>query len=257
MPKARDAALKALQIDDAQPEAHASLALIAEQYDYDWQTAEREFRRAIQLDPDYATGHQWYAECLAFQGRFEEAFAESERARQLDPLSLIIATDHAVILYYSRQYDRAIDEFRAVREMEPDFPRTWMIVNASVAEGKFADALAQVEVPPSKRQLDAAGFYAAQAYVYGRWGRHTEAQHAFATFKDEVKRHPVSELNLSAMLLNAYMGIGRNDDAIATIEKLNAEHSSALVAMKVDPFYDALRSNPRFQDLLARARFPQ
>src|SRR5271166_3626324 len=87
IPKARAAALKALQIDDSLAEAHASLGLIAEQYDYDWQTAEREFRRAIELDPDYATGHQWYAEYLSLQGRFDEAMAESERARQLDPLS--------------------------------------------------------------------------------------------------------------------------------------------------------------------------
>ena len=255
VPKARDAALKALQIDDSQAEAHASLALIAEQYDYDWQTAEREFRRVIQLDPGYATGHQWYAECLALQGRFDEAFAESERARQLDPLSLIIAADHAVILYDSRQYDRAIEQFRAVREMEPDFPRTGMIVNAYMEEGKFADALAQVEAPPSKRQLDTARFYAEETYVYGRWGRQQEAQHAFASLQQELKRHPVSEPDLSRMLLAPYIGVGRKNEAIGILEKLYAEHTNALVSIKVDPFYDPLRSDRRFEDLLKRAHF--
>ncbi|HEY5069559.1 MAG TPA: winged helix-turn-helix domain-containing protein, partial [Candidatus Acidoferrum sp.] len=93
IPKARAAALRAMQLDVSLAEAHTSLALIAENYDYDWQTAEKEYRRAIQLDPQYATAHQWYAECLSFQGRFSEALEESERARQLDPLSLIIATD--------------------------------------------------------------------------------------------------------------------------------------------------------------------
>jgi TolB-like protein/DNA-binding winged helix-turn-helix (wHTH) protein len=110
MPKARAAALKALELDDSLAEAHTSLALIAENYDYDWQTAEKEFRRAIQLNPDYPTAHQWYAESLAWQGRFDEAVAEIERARRLDPMSLIIARDYSKILYYSRQYERAITQ---------------------------------------------------------------------------------------------------------------------------------------------------
>ena len=143
IPKARAAALRALQLDDSLAEAHTSLALIAENYDYDWQTAEKEYRRAIQLDPQYATAHQWYAECLSFQGRFPEALEESERARQLDPLSLIIATDHAVILYFARQYDRAIEQFRAVLAMEPNFARAHMVVYPYVEKGMFPEALAE------------------------------------------------------------------------------------------------------------------
>ncbi|MGH9643984.1 MAG: winged helix-turn-helix domain-containing protein, partial [Terriglobales bacterium] len=99
MPKARAAALKGLELDPTLAEAHSSLGLIAESYDYDWPSAEREFRRAIELNPAYATGHEWYAEYLSWQGRIEEALAESERARRLDPLSLIIATDNAATLY--------------------------------------------------------------------------------------------------------------------------------------------------------------
>ena len=121
MPTARAAALRALQLDDSLAEAHASLALIKENYDYDWPGAENEFRRAIQLDPQYATAHQWYAEFLSWQGRFDEAMAESERARQLDPLSLIIAADHATILYYSRQYDSAVKQSQSVFELDPNF----------------------------------------------------------------------------------------------------------------------------------------
>src|SRR6266849_3110287 len=144
MPKARAAALKALQIDASVAEAHTSLALVAENYDYDWQAAEKEFRQAIQLDPGYGTAHQWYAECLSFQGRFDEALAESERARQLDPLSVIIARDHGTTLYFSRQYDRAIEQFRAVREMDPNFPRSGALIEAYVQKGQFADALAEL-----------------------------------------------------------------------------------------------------------------
>ncbi len=260
MPKARAAALKALQIDDTLAEGHASLALIAEQYDYDWQTAEKEFRRAIQLDPGYATGHQWYAECLAFQGRFEEAFAESERARQLDPLSLIIVTDHAVILYYSRQYDRAIEQFRAVREMEPDFPRTGLIINAYVAEGHFADAAALLESSDGVRLKAASplAFFATQTYVYGRWGRQPEAQRAFAKFEAELKRHPSEPNSLpteSWVLSESYLGMHRNDDAIAVLEKAYALRTNALISIKVDPVCDPLRNAPRFHDLLSRAHF--
>jgi len=128
IPKARSAALRALELDERLAEAHTSLALISVNYDWDWETAEKEYRRAIQWDPNYATAHHWYAEFLGLQGRFEEAFAESERARQLDPLSLIIAVDHAVVLYFARQYDRAIAQFRAVIAAEPNFPRAHMIL---------------------------------------------------------------------------------------------------------------------------------
>ena len=114
MPLAKAAALKAVQLDDLLAEAHTSLALIAENYDWDWQTAENEYRRAIQLNSNYATAHHWLAECLAYQGRFEEAFRESEKARELDPLSLIIVADRGAIYYFSRQYDRAIDQFKGV-----------------------------------------------------------------------------------------------------------------------------------------------
>lgn len=137
---------RAVELDDRLAEAHTSLALVTENYAYDWQTAEKEYRRAIQLNPSYATAHQWYAECLSFEGRFKEALAESERARQLDPLSLIIQTDHGAILYFSRQYDRAIEQLRAVLQMEPDFERAYMLIIAAyVQEARYDDALAAIE----------------------------------------------------------------------------------------------------------------
>ena len=145
IPKARAAAQRALELDERLPGSSSALAVIAQNYDWDWATAEKEYRRAIQLNPNYATAHHWYAECLALQGRFDEAFPEIENARQLDPLSLIIATDYGAIFYFSRQYDRAIEQFRAVLEMEPDFPRAHMLVWAYVQKGLFADALADAE----------------------------------------------------------------------------------------------------------------
>ena len=126
--QARAAAQKALQLDEGIAEAHTSLALITENYDWDWPLAEKEYRRAIELNPNYATAYQWYAEYLTWLGRFDEAARESERARELDPLSLIIAADNGMIFYYSRQYDPSITKLDAVLEMDPDFPRGHMVV---------------------------------------------------------------------------------------------------------------------------------
>jgi TolB-like protein/DNA-binding winged helix-turn-helix (wHTH) protein/Tfp pilus assembly protein PilF len=248
MPKARNAAIKALELDENLAEAHTSLALIAENYDYDWPTAEKEFRRAIQLDPGYSTAHQWYAECLSFQGRFDEALAESEHARQLDPLSLIIATDHGVILYFSRQYDRAISQFRSVLDMDPQFDRAKTIINAYVEEGRFAQALEEVKrgLPPD----DSLWTSATKAYVYGRWGQTAQAERELAKLK-RISRDPDSWY-----FAWAYVGTGRKDQAIAALQKAYAERSN-VVTLKVEPAFDPLRSDPRFQDLLHRLGLAQ
>ena len=247
MPKARDAALKALRIDASIAEAHASLALVAEHYDYDWQTAEKEFKQAIQLDPGYGTAHQWYAECLSFQGRFDEALAESERARQLDPLSVIIARDHGTILYFSRQYDRAIEQFRAVRQMDPDFPRSGGFIEAYVQREQFADALAELDKP--RTYGSAVWYWSYLAYVCGHSGQRAQAQRALARLELLARRSP-SDLTLP--LLVAYVGTDRKDETIALLQKAYSEHSGVLVTIKVDPHYDPLRDDPRFQDLLRR-----
>jgi len=257
IPKARAAALKALQIDDGLAEAHASLGLIAEQHDYDWQTAEREFRRAIELDPDYATGHQWYAECLSLQGQFKEALAESERARQLDPLSLIIATDHGLILFYSRQYDRAIEQLRAVREMDVDFPRSSNIFSAYIEKGDFATALTELEGESHRHHLEnSRGAFASKTYLYGRWRREADAQRAFANY-EKAPRLQGAGGDPAWMELYAYMGVDRKDDAIAVLEQEYKEHSSVPVTLKVDPLFDPLRGDPRFQELLRNTHLSQ
>jgi len=249
IPKARVAALKALQIDDGMADAHASMALIAENYDYDWVTAEKEFRRAIQLDPGYATAHQWYAEYLSWQGRFDEALAESERARRLDPLSLIIATDHGQILFLSRQYERAIEQSRAVLEMEPAFPRVYsVLIDAEVQSGKFADALADSE--RFRRTVGSnVDLWELQAYINGRAGRQAEARYALAKLNQSLRP---SEPGKVPLLLTAYLGTGQIDEVMALLQKAYSEHSNALTMLKVDPKYDPLRSDPRFQDLLQR-----
>jgi TolB-like protein/DNA-binding winged helix-turn-helix (wHTH) protein/Tfp pilus assembly protein PilF len=243
--KARFSALKALQLDDTLAEAHASLALIAENKDRDWPTAEREYRRAIELQPDYATAHHWYAECLAFQGRFSEAFAEINRARQRDPLSLIIGADYAAILYFSRQYDRSIEEFRRVQLMEPNFPRSYLIINSLIEKGDYDGALASLKqwakIPNTETWV-----LTMRVCVYGRAHRMPEAQQSF----DQLLRlnHHLEVDPVQWMV--AYLAMGRKDEAIASLQQAQAANSPYLNALKVDPFFDPLRSDPRFQQVL-------
>lgn len=244
MPKARAAALKALELNDGLAEAHTSLALITENYDWDWKTAEKEYRRAIELNPNYATAHQWYAEFLSWQGRFDEAFAESERARRLDPLSLIIASDHASILFYSRQYDRAITQCRTVLEMDPTFPRAHMIVWAYAEKGEFPKALAEIE----KWDVTEPWTWAWRAYIYSRAGQQKQARHAVKTLQELDRQRYTSP----DPILWAYLAARDKNQAFIWFEKAYAAHSNLLTSLKVNPAYDPLRGDPRFQVLMRR-----
>ena len=248
MPKARAAALKAQEIDDTLAEAHTSLALINENYQYDWKGAENEFNRAIQLNPDYATAHQWYAELLSREGRFDEALAEGERARQLDPFSLIIAHDHGALLYFSRQYDRAIAHCKAVLGMDPRPGRCTAFLFYSLVElGRFPEAIEvlQQRNPPFDDDWNAA----LKAYLFSKWGRTKEARAALENLKRTKESMGFDKF---PVLLQAYSGIGAKDRTIALLEEAYSQHSNAVVTVKVDPSYDFLRGDPRFQNLLHR-----
>lgn len=251
IPKARAAALKALELNEDLADAHVSLGLIAQNYDWDWQTSEREFQRAIALDPNYATAHHWYAEHLALLGRFDEAFTEMQRARQLDPLSFIMQLDDAVFLYYSRQYGRAIEQFRAVLTSEPDFARAHLICYAYVQQGRFAEALADIE---SWRRVDVDAtqwIESTAAFVYGRRGQKIQARRALEKLQLSNRHHPIDPF----VLVGAYVGLGDTNHALAALEKCAEAHSPGLTALKVDPVYDSLRSEPRFRALLHRIGF--
>jgi TolB-like protein/DNA-binding winged helix-turn-helix (wHTH) protein/Tfp pilus assembly protein PilF len=248
MPKARSAALRALQIDDSLSEAHTSLAIIAQNYDWEWQTAEKEYRRAIELNPNYATAHHWYAESLAFQGRFEQALAESERARQLDPLSLIIAADNGAIHYFARDYDRAIERFRAVLDMDPGFTRAHLIIAAYVEKNQFKEALADIE-RWRRTAGDAPWMWAWEAYVYGRAGESLRAQHAMQKLQQLNRSW---QLDPAQYFDLAYAGTKDKDKWLAWLDSASRDHSNVLIDVKVDPMYDPLRDDTRFQDLIRR-----
>ncbi len=246
MPKARAAALRALELDDGLAEAHASLALIEENYDYDWPAAEKEFERAIQLDPQYPTAHQWYAEFLSWQGRFDEALKESSQAQRLDPLSPIIATDRATILYYSRQYENSLEECRSALELDPAFDHARsLMVPAYVQLGRYDQASDEVDREAPRE--DAPWQWALEAAIYGRSGRAQEASGALAKL-EQLGLRP----DRYALFLVAYAGTGQKERVLDLLEKAYAEHSNVVVEIKVDPIYDPIRGDPRFRDLLRR-----
>ncbi len=244
--QARTAARKALELDPRSPEAHTAFALIVQNHDWDWRTAEREFRRAIELNPNYATAHHWYAEHLMWRARFEEALEESERARQLDPLSLIIAVDRGAILYFSRQYDRAIEQFGSVLELDPDFPRAHIIGAAYLEKGMVAAALADLE--SQRPKIADWAYWGTLACIYGRSGQTAKARQAMHEVLQTTRRARINPEVLGWMSACA----GDNEQALVWLERAYAERSNGLTALKVNPVYDSLRSDPRFQSLLRR-----
>lgn len=248
VPQARAAALRAVELDQNLAEAHTALALIAQNHDWDWQTSEKEYRRAIELNPDYATAHQWYAEHLMWRGRFDEALQESERARQLDPLSFIVATDHGAILYFSRQYDRAIEQLQTVLRKNPNFPRAvGLLTFAYVEKGMFTQALTQAEV---LRRLygDGPEYWAILIHIYGCAGQLGRARREMDKLE---KLNRLEQMN-PVIMLDAYLGVGNKEEVLAELDKACSEHFAAIISLKVNPAFDPLRSDPRFQDLLRR-----
>jgi DNA-binding winged helix-turn-helix (wHTH) protein/Tfp pilus assembly protein PilF len=248
IPEARAAAARALKLDDRSAEAHTALALIVQNHDWDWRTSEREYRRATELNPDYATAHQWYAEHLMWLGRFNEALSESDRARKLDPLSLIIAADNGAILYYSRDYDRAIEQLHSVLRKDPNFSRAASLATlAFVEKGMYTQALAEEEVLGGLYGQDSRDWMML-AYIYGRAGQTERARLQVEKLEKLSRQEHVSPV----FMLWAHLGIGNKDEALADLEKAYAEHSMILATLKVEPAFDPLRSDPRFEDLLHR-----
>ena len=253
VPKAKAAALKALELDDSLAEAHASLAALKEDYDWDWPGAEKEFKRALELNPSYATSHQWYAEFLAEMGRFNEAVDEITRARELDPLSLIVNTVVGEIFYESRQNDQAIQQLRRTLELDPNFAEAHRLLGETYLQlSKHDEAVAELQTALAL----SGGSVQNEAFLgqaYGLAGRKSEARAVLNRLKAQSAQAYVSPADLSLV----YAGLGENNQALRLLEKACKRRLPSMVNLKVDPSLDNLRSDPRFQDLLHQVGFPQ
>jgi TolB-like protein/Flp pilus assembly protein TadD len=250
-PKAKAAAIKALEIDDQLAEAHASLGWNKFAFDWDWSGAEREFRRAIELNPGYVTAHRWLANCLTQQGRLEEALAEIRRAQQLDPISLITNSVLAYTLYMNRRYDQAVEQERKTLALDDHFaPAHWGLGLALEQKGKFAEAIAESQKATT---LDAHPVYlAALGHAYGVAGRRGEARAALGKLVQLSKERDIAWNEVAVV----YAGLGEKDKALATLDAAYKRHDGQLNWLKVDPRLDPLRSDPRFEDLLRRMNLP-
>ncbi len=251
-PKAKAAAAKALEIDATLAEPHASLGWVYHFYEWNWSGAESEFQLAIRLNPSYATAHHWYGFCLNTMGRFDEALAEIKRAQELDPLSLVISSNVAFSFYLARQYDRAIEQFRKTLEMDPNFAYAhYRLGRTYMQKAMFGEAI--VELQKAVALAGGSPFRVASlGQAYALSGKRGEALKILDELKELSKQRQV----YPAVIAEIYVGLGEKDQAFAWLEKAYAERSGQLRHLKVEPAYDRLRSDPRFQDLLRRVGLP-
>jgi TolB-like protein/DNA-binding winged helix-turn-helix (wHTH) protein/Tfp pilus assembly protein PilF len=247
--KAKAASLKALQLDDNLAEAHASLAFVHYLLDWDWPAAESEFRRAIELNPGYATAHHWYSMYLSAMNRCPEAISEFRRAQQLDPLSLIIRLDGAADFYFCHQLDSALEEARQVIEMAPEYPKGhFYIAILYASKGMFNDGVAEFH-----RGIDLAGggiqpFREFEAWLYAADGRTEDALRVIDELQRSSPRAHLESYNIAV----AYAALGNRDAAFQWLERSYREHSVWMTRLNVDPRADPLHGDPRFHDLLNR-----
>jgi len=251
-PKAKAAALRALEIDEALTEAQASLADVKLHYDWDWSGAEKEFNRVVKRNPAYAIGHLIYGDLLIAMGRFKEGIAETEKAQELDPLSLIIDAGVGWCFYFARQYDKAIEQLQKTLEMDRHFVNAHAWLGGTyLQQGLFPEAI--TEIRAANEISGGSHLYAALlAHAYGVAGNKAEAKKILDQLKEQSLRSYVSSYSIAEVCL----ALGDRNQAFAWLDKAYEERARALVMLKVEPKVDPLRSDPRFQDLLRRMNFP-
>ena len=252
MPKAKEAALRAVEIDDNLAEAHSSLGLVKVYYDHDWIGAEAEFRKALKLDPNLVSAHQRYGSYLTFMGRFEESIRHYETALELDPFSLQINMNLATTYYLRGEYDRAINHLNKTSELEPNYmPTHFVLGSVYVQQGRLQEAIEQFQFiyKMDEEAYIALGF---MGYAHALNGQRAEAETLLNILQDIAERKYISPYSL----LLIHLAIGPLERVFQLLEQLYEERNDWLVWLKVSPELKNLRSDPRFQDLLRRIGFP-
>ena len=253
LPKAKAAALKAMEIDETLAEPHVSLAHVEYYYDRDWTSAEREYKRAIELNPNYAIGHSWYAIYLMSTGRFDEALAQAKRAQDLDQLSLPINMTLGWVLLNARQYDQAAEQLTKTLEMDPTFllahHRLGLVYEQ---QGKYDKAIEQFKQVTTLSPGKPLGL-AALAHAYALAGKREEAEKGLAELLELSHKRFVSDASIALI----YIALGDKDQGFAWLEKADKARDALLARLKVDPRFDAVRSDPRFAVLVERLHYTQ
>jgi eukaryotic-like serine/threonine-protein kinase len=252
MPKAKAAALKAVALDETLPEAHVSLGGVLMFYDYDWPNAEREFQRALDIKPSYAQAHDYYAMFLVANRRFQAAVDEILRARQLDPVSGLIAADASWVFYLKRDYDQSMEQAKAAVELAPSL---WLghlqLGLAYEKKGDFARALQELE--EARRMDDNPGVLEMLAGTYAAAGRPDEARR----ITEEMVKRSQKRYVCAYEVATTYAGLKDRESAFLWLRKSLDERADCSPWIAADPKLDPLRADPRFQDLLRRLGLPQ
>jgi len=244
---AKRAAAKGLGIDETLAEAHTSLAH-AHLHEFNWPRAEAEFKRAIELNPNYPAAHFYYANYLVARERFDEAIAEAQRAQALDPVSLPAGSNTASVLYHARLYDLAIEQSLKVLDMDRNFARAHEdLGRAYEQKGKYEQAIRALRKAVANSERS-PGYLGSLAYAYAVSGHKKEASKLFEELRKIARERYVSTYAFALVCA----GLGDKDSAFAWLRKACEEHSSALIFLKVNPRFVGLRSDTRFHDLLRR-----
>ena len=252
LPKAKAAAVKALDIDESLAEAHNSLAWTLFWFDWNWPGAEREFKRALALDPNYATAHHWYSIYLAALCQFPSAFAEERRALELEPFSTIFNAVMGVHYYHARQYEQAIEPMRKAIDLDPNFAELRYHLGLVYAQmGMHQEAIAEFQKAVDLSD-DPVRYLAELGYGYALAGQRSRAQQLLDQLKEFSTRRYVSPYRIARL----YVGLGEKDEAFAWLEKAYEGRDEELVLLKVFALWDSIRSDPRFTDLLRRVGLP-
>jgi len=245
LPQAKEAALKAVELDPDLADAHAALAVILQQFDWDWAGAEREFKTAIEKNPNNARARAYYGNALTFVGRGDEGIAEGMRARDLDPLSPLTSFLLGMDYHLARRYEPATEELERTLQMNQKFwPANLFLGEVYEQQGKYSQAVAELEKaegPTLEARTDIA-------HVYAISGRRAEAEKILQEFALRAKDHYVPPTDFAKI----HAGLGNKDEAFAWLEKAYAERESRMEFIKTDPNYDSLHSDPRFQEMLRR-----
>jgi eukaryotic-like serine/threonine-protein kinase len=253
VPKAKQAALKALELDSSLPEAHASLGLVKANYEWDWGGGEEEFKEALRLDPSYETAYRWYCAVLDPMGRHGEAIAAAKHAQELDPTSLLNSSNLGLELYLARRYDEAVDQLRKTLEMDANyFPTHVWLAQAYVQKSMYEQALQEAQ-KSALLSNNSTNAQAALAISYAALGNTKEATKILRTLEAAAKSRYISSFEVSAI----FASLKETDQAFESLQKAYDNHDYTLARLKFDPRFDSLHSDPRYADLLRRMGLPQ
>jgi TolB-like protein len=249
--KAKVAAQTSLEIEET-AEAHTSLGFALLHYDFDFAAAKKEFERAIELNPNYATAHQWYGHYFGYSGQFDQCLEETTRALRLDPLSLIINTTYAGAFWFRRQWDQAIEHCHKAMELDPSFVGLrWMLANVYEGKGMYSEAISERQYAV-ELSGGAPVFVAGLGGSYAAAGKKQEALRIREQLQNLSERHYVMAYWIALL----HTGVEERDDAFYWLERAYKEKSATFALTKVDPRLDFLRADPRFDDLLHCMKLP-